>query len=221
MIKLKNNKKTYVALVLDKSGSMETIRDETISGFNENLQEHRANGRKGGETFLSLFQFNSAVEETYFNVPIDKIEGELDKEQYVPGGMTALYDAIGVAVTKLQKFDQPGDVAFLVIVLSDGMENSSSKYNFLKIKDMRKELESTGRWTFQFIGCDPDAIRAAQGMGLRSHQFENTPDGVKKLFGQVNYSTQNYYASREIGATSVANFMDTSNTVEPDTSSSS
>lgn len=201
------NKKTYIAFVLDKSGSMETIREATISSFNEQLQEHRKHGSKGGETFLSLIQFSGQVEETFFNVPLDEIAGELDKEQYAPNGGTAMYDAIGYTLNKLQRWDEPGDVGFLVIVLSDGQENSSKKYDGRQISSLRKELEGTGRWTFQYIGCDAAAIKDAISQGFQSYSYSNTNEGMDILTKRMTANTTAYYGARSAGACSVANFM--------------
>lgn len=200
-------KKTYVAFVLDKSGSMEGLKDSTISAFNEQLQEHRRNGSLGGDTTLSLIQFSGSVEETFFNIPIDEIDGELDKSQYTPTGSTAMYDAIGYTLNKLQRFDEPGDVGFLVIILSDGQENASRKYTGKEIAALRQELESTGRWTFQYIGCDSGAIKEAANLGFETHKFENTKVGLVDLSKNLVGCTANYYSNRAVGNTSVANFM--------------
>ncbi len=201
-------KKTYVAFVLDKSSSMGDIKDATISAFNEQIDEHRANERNGGEIFLSLVQFSGNVEETFFNVPLKKIEGKLDDTQYVPCGSTSLYDAVGYTVSKLQKLDEPGDIAFLVIVLSDGQENTSKKWNGNQIANLRKELESTGRWTFQYIGSDPNGIREAASTGFSTASFENTSLGVDKLSKKMIGATASYYTARGAGLTSVSNFME-------------
>ena len=202
------NKKTYVAFILDKSGSMAHLRDETISTFNEQLQEHRRNGRKGGETSLSLIQFSGNVEETFFNLLVDEISGKLDREEYNPCGSTALYDAIGYTVNKLQRLDEVGDVGFLVVVISDGQENASRKYTGKEIASLRNELEETGRWTFQYIGSDPNAIIEAQKIGLKSFKFDNTKRGWRDLSDAITYSTASYYSARAGGQTCVSNFME-------------
>lgn len=208
MITHKSKKKTtHVAFVLDKSGSMNTIRDATISAFNEQMQEHKINTSNGGEIFLSLVQFNNVVDETFFNQPIEEIVGELDKEQYVPLGGTALYDAIGHTITKLQKVDAPGDNAFLVIILSDGEENSSRKYNAVSLSSQIKELESTGRWTFQYIGCSDSAIKQVQKLGVKTTAFANTDLGTTIMSAKLKGATSTYYASRAMGLTAVDDFM--------------
>jgi Mg-chelatase subunit ChlD len=202
-------KKTYVAFILDKSGSMNTVRDLTISAFNEQVQELRKNGSLGGETSISLIQFSGSVEETFFNVPIDETEGELDRTQYSPSGNTAMYDAIGYTLNKLQRFDEPGDVGFLVVILSDGQENSSRKYNGKDILSLKKELESTGRWTFQYIGCDASAIKdAVNNLGFEAHTYRNTTEGWEDLTKTMRYSFSNYCNARAAGHTSVTNFME-------------
>lgn len=200
-------KKTYVAFVLDKSGSMSVVRDATISAFNEQLQEHRKHGSLGGDTYLSLVQFSGTVEESFFNVPIDEIEGELDSNQYAPVGSTAMFDAIGYTLNKLQRFDEPGDIGFLVIILSDGQENTSRKYSGKDIASLRQELEATGRWTFQYIGCDHNAIKAAENLGFKTHRFDHSAAGMATLSDELVGSTSTYYSARSAGCTQVDNFM--------------
>ena len=204
------NKKTYIAFVLDKSGSMDCVRDNTISAFNEQMQEIRANSHKTGETLLSLVQFSGSVDETFFNIPIDEIEGELDSSQYQPSGSTAMYDAVGYTINKLQRWDEPGDVGFLVIILSDGMENASRKFTGHQVSSLRKELETTGRWTFQYIGCDANAIKEAVGLGFQTCSYSNTDQGWNKVSGQMRSAFVAYADNRHVGATSVSNFMNTS-----------
>lgn len=203
-------KKTYIAFVLDKSSSMTPLKDSTISAFNEQLDEHRKSGFLGGETTLSLVQFSGTVEETFFNIPVNEIEGSLDANQYIPNGSTALYDAIGYTINKLQRFDEPGDVGFLVIVLSDGANNASKKYDQNQIASLKKELEDTGRWTFQYIGCDATAMVEAAKTGFNVASFEPTKIGWNSVSSRLRGATSTYYASRAAGCCSVANLMDTS-----------
>lgn len=199
------NKKTYVAYVLDKSSSMESIRDATISAFNEQVDEAKKSGGLGGQTSLSLIQFSGEVEETFFNIPVDEIEGKIDREQYNPNGCTAMFDAIGYTLKKLQRYDEAGDVGFLVVVLSDGEENSSKKYTGADITSLRKELEGTGRWTFMFIGCDENALKTATKTGFASVNFVNTPQGMATASSNLIGTSNTYFSTRAAGHTSMSN----------------
>jgi len=187
---------------------MHSIKDATISAFNEQIQEHRNHAAEGGEVYMSLIQFSSEVEETFFNVPIEELDGNLDGEQYQPAGNTALLDAMGYTIKRLQRLDEEGDVAFLVIVLSDGAENCSKKYTNQNIKHLRAELESTGRWTFQYVGCDEVALDSAQSMGWKAWVFKPTVVGVNNLSDHLVRATGVYYQARSFGRTSVGNFME-------------
>ena len=105
VIKKKTNnklpkKKTYVAILLDKSSSMETIRESTINSFNEQVKSIKSSANS--ETFVTLTLFSDEVVISKFAEPLTNLN-EITKEDYVPHGMTALYDAIGMTVERMKK----------------------------------------------------------------------------------------------------------------------
>jgi len=213
MLKIKNNKKkTYVTFILDKSGSMASIRLPMIEAFNEQLASHRKN--KVGDVYMSLIQFDDNIEETFFNVPIENISGELSTEDYVLGNSTSLCDAIGKTMNKLQKLDVDGDAAHLVIVISDGMENSSTRFNRTQIKNLCNELKETGKWTIQYVGCEESALNEAEKhLNIKTHAFSKNAFGVKDVSGALSTSNTSYYAARAVGLTAVEDYMQNDNSI--------
>lgn len=202
-------KKTYVALVLDKSGSMETCRDEIISGYNEYIQGIQKNAEAGGETLVSLFTFDSHVQKEFFNEKADGLKS-LDREIYKPGGCTAMYDGVGACLDELSKFDEEGNVGFWIIVLSDGAENASKLYNSEGLAKQISKLQSTGRWSFSYVGADHD-LAVAKKMGFETLVYENNVKGRVKMWDTINAGSKTYFSNRSMGVTNCNNILSGNN----------
>lgn len=151
----------HVAFVLDKSGSMGIVEEAVVEGYNEYLRELR---EQGGETRFSLTTFDTAfhllcVGEALDNVPV------LDGRSYRPDGCTALYDAIGHTVLRTdQRLQAEGraDEKVLVVVMTDGLENSSTDYDAHAIAELVRTYDERPNWTFVYLGAGHDTIHAAQ-----------------------------------------------------------
>ena len=141
--------KTYIHIILDQSGSMQTIKKETISHFNEQIQEIKLKNKKNMDTLVSLTVFNENVTDKFLNKPIKKL-AEINDKTYNPNGMTALFDAIGFSIQKLNSLPDIKDenTAVLVVILTDGWENASTTHSQKEIAAQIRELEATKQWTF-------------------------------------------------------------------------
>lgn len=155
-------KKTImVSFVLDETGSMSSVRDSTISGFNEYVQTLKEN--KDQSVIMTLTKFNSAkVEIVYENKPISKVP-DLNVDTYIPAGLTPLYDAVGQAIRKAEKDCKGKEVLF--VIMTDGSENASKEFDRQKIFDLIKEKEKE-KWTFAFLGAGKDAYAEGGKMGI-------------------------------------------------------
>ncbi len=155
----KKKKKVSVCLVLDETGSMETVREQTISGYNEYL----ASLKKQGNMAFTLVKFDSSKVETVHDaIPIEDVP-ELNRDTYSPGAMTPLYDAIGQTIKTVDA--QKGKPNVIFTILTDGYENASVEYTNKQIADMITEREGKG-WTFAFLGANQDAWAVSQGLGM-------------------------------------------------------
>lgn len=168
-IKLQKMKKAEIIIVLDKSGSMESIRQETISGFNEFLESQHENN---ADTRITLVQFNHRHHKVYESRSLNGIE-KLNNENYTPEGLTALLDAIGITIQSTRKRlrdtkekEQPDKVLFIII--TDGLENNSTKFAREKIFKKIKKLEEKHSWEFIYLGANQDAIQEANNYGINS-----------------------------------------------------
>ena len=143
---------TRIALVLDRSGSMNIIQEQAREAFNEAVDRVIEEAAKGsGKVTLSLVTFNDEVEEILVNKSTKKVRKLRDRD-YVPSGMTALLDAVDRSIDLLQKPGKLGKAdGALVIVVTDGHENSSRKTTQADLVERMQKLEGTDQWTFTFM----------------------------------------------------------------------
>ena len=140
---MKNKHKVYNLIILDESGSMQSIKSATISGFNEVVQTVKGVEKQFPEQehIISLVTFNGlGVKTLLFNELASKLD-EITEDQYHPASMTPLYDAMGFSLTKLKALlEDQKDYNVLVTILTDGEENSSKEYDGKAIKILREGI---------------------------------------------------------------------------------
>lgn len=166
----------HIIVVLDKSGSMERISHTVISGFNEFLQAQK---RIVDNSTMTMLSFSDNVEVVFSNKPISEIQ-ELTSETYRPEGMTALNDAIGKAIT-----DYPWNNRTLMVIITDGEENSSSRFNGQSISQLIQTKTNEG-WRFIYLCNNLGSASAGNNLGLTSARQ-----------GLRNPATQNLIADQE------------------------
>lgn len=199
------NKKTYYLLVLDKSGSMQSCENETISGFNEQVQMIRNLQKRfpDQQIYVSLTTFSDEVEHVF-----DKNTGadirELDKTRYVPNGSTALLDAIGESVMKLKsdighEIDKE-EASAVVVIITDGYENASKFFDWKGIRKMIRELEATTSWSFSFLGANEDAIATASRMNIKNNNaMQYSTKEMSETMNRVGKSFHKYVFAKSLG----------------------
>ena len=163
--------------LLDRSGSMESCRQDTIDGFNTFIEAQK---QFGGTMTLCLF--DDQFETVYEKVPIEDVP-VLTEDTFVPRGGTALLDAMG-QVLKMQLSDDA-----MVIILTDGEENSSLTYTAAHVND----LVNLKPWTFVYLGANQDAVLAASELGIRTsleYDVNRTPELFRTLSETVSKYTQ-------------------------------
>lgn len=169
-----NDHLTEIAFILDRSGSMESMVEPAISGFNRLLREQQ---QESGIARFTLVLFDDYYEVPFHSVPISEIV-ELDTTTFVPRGSTALLDAIGRTIdelgTKLSTMaedDRPGQV--IVAILTDGMENASRHYSWQDIARRIRHQTENYEWKFLFLGANQDAIATAGKMNIQANDTSN------------------------------------------------
>ncbi|WP_272521371.1 vWA domain-containing protein [Providencia sp. PROV202] len=179
-----------LVFILDKSGSMSGFESDTVGGYNSVLTENR---NKAGKTFITTVLFNNKTSLLHNREPIDKVKN-LTLDDYSVGGNTALLDAIGDTMVKMRenrKITKNNNVLFVII--TDGEENSSTKYSQAKIKSMIKSAEVEDKWDFIFLGANIDAITAADNIGIKSSNatgYVQDGKGYDKAYKAVNKAVE-------------------------------
>lgn len=186
-------------VILDESGSMDSIKKTIMQGFNEIVQTVKEIGKEFPEQehFISLVTFNGLGQKLlHFIDPVNKLES-IDETRYQPNASTPLYDAMGFSLVKLrQHLEGKTDYNVLVTILTDGEENASKEYTGVAIKKLIEELK-LNRWTFTYIGTDHDVEKFALSLSITNTMvFEKNEADIKNMFVKENAARSNY--SRKI-----------------------
>ena len=175
--------RVYNLIILDESGSMELIKREAISGFNETVQTiASAQGKfPAQQHYVSLVVFNTdAIRIVYDKVPVTAVP-TLDAQSYRPNCGTPLYDAMGMAMLSLRQTVTTEDIV-LVTVITDGEENSSREFNGMQIKQLVEQMRTEG-WVFTYIGTNQDVAKVADTLSINnSISFCYSEEGTKEVF---------------------------------------
>ncbi|MFN5634820.1 MAG: VWA domain-containing protein [Flavobacteriia bacterium] len=179
------NKKTIYHFIVDQSGSMSGSEAQTIEGFNAQLLtlQRLRNEFPENEYVVSVTYFEDEVMDIIKFQSVENI-ALLNRDNYKPGGLTALLDGMGKSITavkdKYGREIENDQASVVIVVLTDGGENASKFYTRPLIAEMIKELDATGKWTFSFLGADFDAVRASQDLNIRRENIMS--------FSKANYS---------------------------------
>ncbi len=185
---------TSINVVLDRSGSMASLTQDTIGGFNTFLKEQKT---VPGEALFTLAQFDHEYELVHDCVPIADVP-ELNTTSYVPRGSTALLDALGrtilatgIKLAAMKEEDRPSKVIF--VVLTDGQENHSKEHTHAKIMEMIKHQTDAYKWQFVYLGANQDAIQAGSTMGFTygtnsSYNYNATKGGTRRSYRLISES---------------------------------
>ena len=165
---------TELVAILDRSGSMSGLEEDTIGGYNSMLEEQREGE---GEVYVSTILFDNDSTVIHDRVSIDKVE-PLTRNEYRVRGCTALLDAIGGAIHHIgnvhkyaREEDRPEKTIF--VITTDGMENASRRYSYDKVKSMVERQKSEHGWEFLFLGANIDAIKTAADFGISADRAAN------------------------------------------------
>lgn len=192
----KNNgiQKIYNLIILDESGSMETIEKEAISGLNETFQTIKNAQEEHQEQrhFISFVTFNSrAIRKVFDRKAVDPNE-KLMWTDYKPDECTPLFDAMGQSINELKRRVKEKDVV-LVTIITDGYENASTRYRGNDIKKLVSELKERG-WVFAYIGTNQDVDAVADQLGVRSRMSYDYSDlGARHMFEVEDRHRRSFY----------------------------
>lgn len=183
--------RTVMGAVIDRSGSMQAKRNETIIGYNTWLKDQQQLPDKA-VLVRTLFSHEIIVDS-----PVDvKDAAFLVNESYQPDGYTALLDAVMDTILAMEATSKKGD-RFLLLIITDGQENASTRYSASAIRQAITERQAGGLWTVAYQGCQADAWGSAQAMGVQAGNFQRYADsgyGTQNAFKGMSASTSSYRA---------------------------
>lgn len=193
---------TDIICVIDKSGSMESIATDAIGGFNSFLEGQKA---APGEANMTIALFDTEYKLKVSGMKIREVRG-FNRKNYVPGGCTALLDAVGRTIdevgarlAKTPEQERPEKVIFAI--LTDGEENSSTDYTQKQIKEKIQHQSAVYQWQFIFLAANQDAFESAESIGIsRDHAANFTADaeGVEVNFCMMNDAVASYRESGKV-----------------------
>jgi hypothetical protein len=194
--KQQEERSILINFVLDKSGSMETIREATIAGFNQFLRDQQ---EEGGSAAMTLTLFDTHFKTVVTALSVGQVR-PLDHRSYIPGGGTALYDAIAHTTVITDGYvaeHKPDQVLF--VIMTDGEENSSREFSRQQIMELIEHRQRTADYEFIYLGANQDAYQVGSGMGIaagRTLDYAASPLMAEATMERVS---RNVKAHRRLG----------------------
>jgi len=194
---------THIAVLLDRSGSMAAVKDETISGFNYFLKEQKA---AGDNASFTLVQFDSESTDVLHEARPVRDVPDLNGDMYQPRGTTPLLDALGETINStgrtlaaIPETNRPDKVVFVVI--TDGEENASHKFTKSQVKEMINHQTEKYNWQFIYLGANQDAFAEAGAVGIATAKAANfAPGRMAVAFAGTAMNVANYRRTKQTGS---------------------
>lgn len=199
-----NNNLTEIVFILDRSGSMMHLTDDTIGGFNSFIEKQKS---EPGEALLTTVLFDDQYEILHNGINLNEVQA-LTKDQYWARGATAMYDAIGKTINEVghrlsetPEHHRPGKVIF--VITTDGMENASREFTQTKVKEMIQHQTEKYSWDFIFLGANIDSKQQAKNIGISEEYAANytaTAQGTSSMYFAVDAAVSSHRHTGTISA---------------------
>ena len=191
---------TEIVFILDRSGSMAGLEDDTIGGFNAMIEKQK---QESGDAYVSTILFDNHRDVIHDRVDIQRV-APLTRNDYYVRGCTALLDAVGHAIHHIgnihkyaREEDRPEKTLF--VITTDGMENASREYTYPRLKAMIEHQKEKYGWEFIFLGANIDAAKEAARFGIsedRAANYHADSCGTGMVYEAVNVAVTNVRACR-------------------------
>ena len=191
-----------LVMILDRSGSMHGLEADTIGGFNAMIEKEK---KLGIDVRVTTVLFNDKIDRLYEHRAI-RIVRPLTERTYETGGTTALLDAVGDTILRMEQSgaaDRQG-TKVIVVIITDGMENASTEFTKAKVKELISDKQEKAGWDFIYLGANIDAAEEADAIGVRKANavtYKNTSSGVRANYDAVGvYVAERASGDKESGA---------------------
>ncbi len=190
---------TELVFIIDKSGSMSGLENETIKGFNELLNKQK---KQKDKALITTIFFNTTMQFINERKDINEVK-EITLNDYRVGGCTALLDAIGNAINYIlnnQINDKENEYNNMVVIITDGLENSSLEFSYEKINSLINKMQKED-WQFIFLGANIDIIKEANKMGIASDNavsYNNDEKGVKLNYEAISLAISDVRSNKKL-----------------------
>jgi uncharacterized protein YegL len=201
----------HVVFVLDHSGSMSNIAQESLSNLNENIQELR-NRSKLQDTYVTLIEFNSKVDVILREINVNHIK---DFDEYACSGTTALYDAVAIGIDTLDNIkelkDENSKHSALLIIMTDGYENASVEFHgnegAVKIKEMIEERKKRKNFSVVFFGTDDIDVKKVGDVfnSFASVRFSKVDNSINR--DKYRTVVSEYFTARDMGYNNMDDYV--------------
>jgi hypothetical protein len=188
-----NENLTEIVFILDRSGSMGGLENDTIGGYNSFIKKQA----EMGQTSLTTILFDDRYEILHNGIDAGNVT--LTDNEYFTRGTTALLDAVGKTINEVGKRlsgmpedNRPGKVIF--VITTDGLENASREYGYEQVKDMITHQSEKYGWEFIFMGANIDVAKEGNKLGIRidhSFGFAATTQGIASMYGTIAGACRN------------------------------
>lgn len=205
----------HLCFVIDESGSMYNSVNDVLGGFKQLIEDQKKDEK--GECIVSLYKFNGVVHNQF----IGKDVREVEDLQYSPNGSTALFDAVGSAIDEIGAWlrRMPEDKRpskNMIVIMTDGEENSSSRYSTEKVKSMIKHQEDKYDWTFVYMGTELDNFDDADNLGIKYRSASGRGNVYNNYNRISSYATSFKYASNDSMRSMALSALDSGLTADTD-----
>ena len=198
-------KRSDITMILDRSGSMRSKQQMAIASFNSFLKTQQ---ETAGDAVFSCLQFNRRLNQLCQAIPFEQAI-PLDQANYVPGGGTALLDALGHTITKTKaRTAEAKNTQVVIVVITDGMENSSRIFTAEMIRELIQECESNFHWRFVFLAAGPDSFRQHRRYGLDSKRALLSGQSPESYRHSMDLVSRKMAAMRKSGKVTDLEFAD-------------
>ncbi len=196
-----NHELTEIAVILDRSGSMSSIRADMIGGFDAFIEAQRA---EPGQAVVSLYQFDTLYECLFEERPI----AQVPSLNLQPRASTALLDAMGSTITSIgarldrkPESERPGRV--VVLTITDGQENASREFTHAQVRKMVEHQTERYGWQFAFLGANIDSFAVARSMGYTNMSavmnYQASSEGVRLMATRLSRGVSNFRRANVVG----------------------